>query len=502
MSADITTPLSTWSATEASNQPDNSDAVGPNTLADNLRRMQSVLRDAIASDGTIASATTTDLSTVTAGYIVVTGTTTITALGTVSQGIIKILKFSGALTFTHNATSLILSGGASRTTAAGDVSVMHSEGSGNWREIGYTPASNFAKAGANADITSLSGISNITLGDTLQADGSGVLKRSGIPHGFHNATLSASVGSSALTINLLDPHGATPAAATPVYVNINGTVLAITAATSIVVSSGSTLGTLSAFPSRVWVVGFNDAGTFRMGVINCANFGAGGLSSIYPLRNGLSASSTAEGGAGAADNGGVFYTGTAVSAKDYIVLGYVESTQATAGTWATSPSNVRSYVEGVNLPGEVVQLVNQSSTGVATGTTSIPRDDTIPQNTEGDQYMSAAITPVAACNLFRIVVVANVAHSSSNVSITGALFQDSIANAIAAVCQFTDTSTGSCSRQLKLDCLILPGLASALTFKFRAGGTTGSTITFNGSAGNRLFGGVMNSNMRVEEVAI
>jgi hypothetical protein len=70
----------------------------------------------------------------------ITGTTTITGLGTVSAGIWKVLKFEGALTLTHNATSLILPGGASITTADGDIGIFISEGSGNWRCVSYTRA--------------------------------------------------------------------------------------------------------------------------------------------------------------------------------------------------------------------------------------------------------------------------------------------------------------------------------------------------------------------------
>jgi hypothetical protein len=93
---------------------------------------------------TIASATTCDLGSKDAESLTITGTTTITALGTVSAGIIKRVVFSGALTLTHNATSLILPSGANITTAAGDCAVFESLGSGNWRCTSYTKASGLA----------------------------------------------------------------------------------------------------------------------------------------------------------------------------------------------------------------------------------------------------------------------------------------------------------------------------------------------------------------------
>lgn len=96
---------------------------------------------ALTSLSTIASASTTDIGAVAAEYLSVTGTTTINALGTVAAGLHRVLTFAGALTLTHNATSLILPGGVSIATAAGDVAGFRSLGSGNWRCEWYNKAS-------------------------------------------------------------------------------------------------------------------------------------------------------------------------------------------------------------------------------------------------------------------------------------------------------------------------------------------------------------------------
>lgn len=88
----------------------------------------------------IASAATTDIGAATAPYVHVTGTTTITALGTAQAGTRRIVVFDGILTLTHNATSLILPSAANITTAAGDVAAFVSEGSGNWKCVGYMRA--------------------------------------------------------------------------------------------------------------------------------------------------------------------------------------------------------------------------------------------------------------------------------------------------------------------------------------------------------------------------
>lgn len=88
----------------------------------------------------IASASTVDLATATGNSLTVTGTTTITSFGTVQEGAVFALTFAGALTLTYNATSLILPTAANITTAAGDVMVIQSLGSGNWKCISYTRA--------------------------------------------------------------------------------------------------------------------------------------------------------------------------------------------------------------------------------------------------------------------------------------------------------------------------------------------------------------------------
>lgn len=97
------------------------------------------MRGDFATKGSdIASAATTDLGAVQGLFHDITGTVTITSFGTVGAGIWKVVKFEGALTLTHNGTSLILLGGANRTTVNGDVGIYVSEGSGNWREVAYS----------------------------------------------------------------------------------------------------------------------------------------------------------------------------------------------------------------------------------------------------------------------------------------------------------------------------------------------------------------------------
>lgn len=74
-------------------------------------------------------------------YFDITGTTTITSIGSLGIGTVVTLHFDGILILTHHATDLVLPGGTNITTAAGDEAVFIEYASGDWRCIVYTRAS-------------------------------------------------------------------------------------------------------------------------------------------------------------------------------------------------------------------------------------------------------------------------------------------------------------------------------------------------------------------------
>lgn len=86
---------------------------------------------------TIASAATTNIGTTAASVIHISGITTITSFGAGIAGQQKILIFDGALTLTHNATSLILPAGTNISITAGKVATFICEGSSNWRCVDF-----------------------------------------------------------------------------------------------------------------------------------------------------------------------------------------------------------------------------------------------------------------------------------------------------------------------------------------------------------------------------
>jgi hypothetical protein len=79
----------------------------------------------------------------------ITGTTAIESINTLGVGTCVLLQFDDALTLTHDATDLILPGGANITTAAGDVAMMWEYATGNWKCVAYEPASGESVYDAN-----------------------------------------------------------------------------------------------------------------------------------------------------------------------------------------------------------------------------------------------------------------------------------------------------------------------------------------------------------------
>jgi len=142
--------------------------------------------------------------------------------------------------------------------------------------------------------------------------------------------ITATVAANALTVTLnpttLDFRSSTLTSGTVVSRSVS-------AAISVTVSSGSTLGTVSGQQSRIVVLAIDNAGTVELAVVNIA--GGNDLTETGVI------STTAEGGSGAADSASTIYSTSARTNVAYRVVGYIESTQATAGTWATTPSTIQ-----------------------------------------------------------------------------------------------------------------------------------------------------------------
>jgi len=213
-----------------------------------------------------------------------------------------------------------------------------------------------------------------------------------------------------------------------------------------------------------------------------------GASALPTMQTPLSSVAVSGGTTGLTTSGGPLTTAGTITLAGTLVV-------ANGGTNATTASGART---SLGLAGTVLQIVNSQTGAVSTGTTVIPQDDTIPQNTEGNQYMSLAITPTSATSKLRIDVVANGAISAGNSYIV-AIFQDSTVSALAAINQ--NLGSNNICTSSSFSYYMVSGTTSATTFNVRCGVTSAGTFTFNGQASARLLGGVMASSITITEIA-
>lgn len=153
--------------------------------------------------------------------------------------------------------------------------------------------------------------------------------------------------------------------------------------------------------------------------------------------------------------------------------------------------------EGTTIAGHVIQVANYTTGAMSTGTALIPWDNTIPQITEGTQFLSLAFTPKKENSKLKITVTLNVQNSADshvNIALFSSLSTDAIGTAFVH-----PRSTGPMTTTFIT--MFTVSSISSITFSCRAGSTTAGTITFNGMGGAAYFGGALASSITIEEIA-
>lgn len=145
-----------------------------------------------------------------------------------------------------------------------------------------------------------------------------------------------------------------------------------------------------------------------------------------------------------------------------------------------------------------VQFKYKLYTTSTSGTTVLPQDNTVPQNTEGDEYMlSDQIIPYASTNIFLIIVLCNIYYANVSQG-TVALFQDTTAAALASTMLTSAGNTIGPGAQMLIHAMVT-GATTATQFKVRAG-TSSGTNYFNKSSGGDVMGGTLTSGILIMEL--
>ncbi|RZM99946.1 hypothetical protein CWO91_34815 [Bradyrhizobium genosp. SA-3] len=213
-----------------------------------------------------------------------------------------------------------------------------------------------------------------------------------------NGQIVESHAAGAVTFAVKTPSGADPSATTPVVFRFPTgggayTFVSVTAALSITIPSGATLGQSNAQAFRLWLAAFNDAGTVRLAARTCMALTFTGSSPNYTIISPVEtrpASSTLTPG----NSAHTFYTtGAAVTTKywEWIAHATYEAGLATAGTWNVSPDFIALVDPSTRRPGAVIQdQVNPTVQSFA------------PSDTATHTLSTQTVTPSSAANVFDI----------------------------------------------------------------------------------------------------
>lgn len=193
-------------------------------------------------------------------------------------------------------------------------------------------------------------------------------------------------------------------------------------------------------------------------------------------------------------------SGTLTNCAGLPAAGVVAGALANGMTATTQTSKDGSVKLATNAYADaaVGQVVSFETGAVNTGTTVFLGDDSIPQNTAGDEYMSLSITPKSATSKLVIEVVCHLSNGGGLGQLVVALFQDSAANALAVMPSYQPAAQAP--QNIKFTHIMTSGTTSPTTFKVRGGAVFVGTTTFNGIGGVRSFGGALASSIVIREV--
>ena len=166
-----------------------------------------------------------------------------------------------------------------------------------------------------------------------------------------------------------------------------------------------------------------------------------------------------------------------------------------SGVLSDNVGRAGGLVKAAGGGGKVAQGVTASTDTFITTTTAIPGDNTLPQNSEGVEIVTLAITPTNASSTLIIWVHApEIANTTANQYKSLALFKDSDADAIFAC---TEYSNDTAMKNMSFVHSQSAGSTSEQTFKLRGGNGNLGTFQINLSG---QFGTIDRTSITIMEV--
>lgn len=348
-------------------------------------------------------------------------------------------------------------------------------------------------------MTMYNGTVHVLLSNSGSTPNNGILSRmlatSAVPVGspMVNGTISVTVTSNAMTISLKTLAGANPSASDVLWANIafnaagvgNYVPVPLTSALSITVPAGASLGTVNGQANRIWIGFYQDGSNNpQLAVYNSLNASA---PSIVSWNENAGATFTAI--TSGATSSQTWYGSAAATGRAFRIIGYVESTQTSAGTWASSPSFIQLFGPGVKKPGDAVQRSFQVS-ATAPSTTST----TFVALTGA----SISLTPSSAANLIRITGNGNLRGEGVGV-LQLSRGTTAATNLLGAAVSVNNTGVTDGNDPAFMEVYDIPNTVVSQTYAIQGHTIAGSTTVVLGS--DRTIG-TLGFSMSLEEIQI
>jgi len=159
--------------------------------------------------------------------------------------------------------------------------------------------------------------------------------------------------------------------------------------------------------------------------------------------------------------------------------------------------------------GKTLQLLSSFVATSAAGTNIIPFDNTNPAVTEGNQFLTLAVTPAATANQLKIdVTLFATEQSDTGANLCVALFQDVVtsggpttSNSIASGVWNVDTQALSTCDGRSFSYIMSATTTAEITFTVRGGINAGGIIVNGTGAGTARMGGSLASSLIITEVS-
>jgi len=141
-------------------------------------------------------------------------------------------------------------------------------------------------------------------------------------------------------------------------------------------------------------------------------------------------------------------------------------------------------------------IVDTTDAAVATFTTQVPLDDTIPQITEGDSAISGAITLNVSSHRVQIHCAGWIS-ANANTQAVISVYRNSVVDAIHSMVVETANGDYVAFAFAHID---TPALSTEVTYSVRIGPVGANTITLNGAGGARMLGGAASLELILAEL--